>query len=116
MASNLDTGGSNLRRQVLSIILIGCVLVGAWVTYVAVSALIFQPNAYEQQGMLSEAENINAEQIPIAFPNFSLPDNFMDLFNLDGSGDMEDEVFGIRRHRSRQIDDDSGLRRICFDG
>ncbi|MHA1728232.1 MAG: hypothetical protein ACTSWY_05820, partial [Promethearchaeota archaeon] len=91
MSSDISNSeGPSVKKRALTLIIIGTILVGGWITYTGLSAMLFQGTAYTQEENTSETESIIAELSQIAFPNFTMPDNWMDLFkDAFESGDMD---------------------------
>ena len=81
MSSSLSPEGPDMKKQVLSIILIGCIVVGGYVAFTALTSIIFQSGKYDQVGSIEDPDIFPVDQTPLDFPNFSLPDNWQDLFD-----------------------------------
>ncbi|MHA1819486.1 MAG: DUF3488 and transglutaminase-like domain-containing protein [Promethearchaeota archaeon] len=72
MPSRLEES-ADLKKQLISVLFMGILIIGAWWAYSALTAKIFRSNQYDRQDQLANTNNMNVIKEPIEFPNFTIP-------------------------------------------
>ncbi|MHA1338979.1 MAG: transglutaminase-like domain-containing protein [Promethearchaeota archaeon] len=82
MPSRFDINAPSFKRQMISLIVVIGLLIGAWYAYSVVMAQIWQSNKYDRQDSLDEADYNNLELNPVypEPPGFSIDPSG---FNMD---------------------------------